>query len=273
MRVPNKRQKKPQGAPKRAMSAFLSYSQAMRPSIRAQQPQLKNTEISSVLADRWRSASEEEKRPHLEKEVIEREKYHHEMVRWKEEEGHRSDQHHQTLQQQPTFQSQQSVVEPISSFESDMDLHQYAKFLGLDNFEVDDQELESLIYDTGQPPSSTQSKYNDNSSTSASSRSQSIRSGSNRSVEGPGSNSASSAPTECDVTIGPGLYARPGASYFAPNPVGSFLQIPGSMPAPGAGSRPSGHSDGSRLGPKVPVPRNQPSSKRMIVIFSFFFPY
>jgi len=53
MQVPNKRQKKPPGAPKRAMSAFLSYSQVMRPIIRAQQPNLKNSDISSVLASQW----------------------------------------------------------------------------------------------------------------------------------------------------------------------------------------------------------------------------
>ena len=35
MHVPNKRIKKPAGAPKRAMSSFLSFSQLMRPEIRA----------------------------------------------------------------------------------------------------------------------------------------------------------------------------------------------------------------------------------------------
>eukprot|EP01035_Chromulina_nebulosa_P022209 gene22209-28758_t len=73
MQVPNKRQKKPPGAPKRAMSAFLSYSQVMRPTIRAQQPNLKNSDISSVLASQWRTASNEEKQPHIEKELKDRE--------------------------------------------------------------------------------------------------------------------------------------------------------------------------------------------------------
>ena len=84
MHVPNKRTKKPQGAPKRAISSFLSFSQLMRPHIRAQYPNLKNTDVSSVLAQRWHEASEEEKRPHIERELRDREKYHEDMAAWKE---------------------------------------------------------------------------------------------------------------------------------------------------------------------------------------------
>ena len=84
MHVPNKRTKKPQGAPKRAISSFLSFSQLMRPEIRAQYPNLKNTDVSSVLAQRWHEASEEEKKPHIERELRDREKYHEDMAAWKE---------------------------------------------------------------------------------------------------------------------------------------------------------------------------------------------
>ena len=84
MHVPNKRTKKPQGAPKRAISAFLSFSQLMRPEIRAQYPNLKNTDVSSVLAQKWHETSEEEKRPHIERELRDREKYHEDMAAWKE---------------------------------------------------------------------------------------------------------------------------------------------------------------------------------------------
>eukprot|EP01040_Poterioochromonas_malhamensis_P011768 gene11768-12840_t len=89
LQVPNKRQKKPPGAPKRAMSAFLSFSQQMRPQIRAMYPELKNTDISGVLAQKWHSANEDEKRPHIERELKEREKYHEDMAHWKEEETRR----------------------------------------------------------------------------------------------------------------------------------------------------------------------------------------
>ena len=73
-----------QGAPKRAISAFLSFSQQMRPVLRDVHPGLKNSELSIVLADKWRAASEEEKRPHLERELRERGVYHDLMTRWKE---------------------------------------------------------------------------------------------------------------------------------------------------------------------------------------------
>ena len=52
-------------------------------------PDLKNTDISGVLAQKWHNASEEEKRPHLERELREREKYHEDMAQWKEEEQKR----------------------------------------------------------------------------------------------------------------------------------------------------------------------------------------
>lgn len=85
MHVPNKRQKKPAGAPKRAMSAFLSFSQQMRPQVRAKYPGMKNTEISIKLADLWKESTEEEKAPHLSRELKDRGKYHEDMVKWKEE--------------------------------------------------------------------------------------------------------------------------------------------------------------------------------------------
>lgn len=90
MHVPNKRIKKLQGAPKRAMSSFLSFSQLMRSEIRLQYPNLKNTDVSSVLAQKWHEASEEAKRPHIERELRDREKYHKDMARWRAEESERA---------------------------------------------------------------------------------------------------------------------------------------------------------------------------------------
>ena len=89
MHVPNKRIKKLEGAPKRAMSSFLSFSQLMRSEIRQQYPNLKNTDVSSVLAQKWHEASDEAKRPHIERELKDREKYHKDMARWKAEESDR----------------------------------------------------------------------------------------------------------------------------------------------------------------------------------------
>ena len=89
MHVPNKRAKKPQGAPKRAISSFLSFSQLMRPEIRLQYPNLKNTDLSSILAQKWHEASVEAKRPHIERELRDREKYHEDMAHWKDCESER----------------------------------------------------------------------------------------------------------------------------------------------------------------------------------------
>jgi hypothetical protein len=82
MQIPNKRHKKIGGKPKRAISAFLSYSHQMRNSLRSQHPGLKNSELCEKLAERWLEASEEEKRPHLNREYQDRERYLQEMKKW-----------------------------------------------------------------------------------------------------------------------------------------------------------------------------------------------
>ena len=91
MQVPNTRVKKPEDAPKRAISAFLSFSQSMRAEVREKHPNIQNTELSSLLAQMWRDATDEIKRPHLEREGREREKYQEELVRWKALEAYRTD--------------------------------------------------------------------------------------------------------------------------------------------------------------------------------------
>lgn len=71
------------GAPKRAMSAFLSYSKEKRSLLKKQYPHLKNTDISSILSKMWREAPNEEKIPHFEREKEDRKKYHEAMAQWK----------------------------------------------------------------------------------------------------------------------------------------------------------------------------------------------
>lgn len=68
------------------MSAFLSFSQTMRHIVKAQNPNLTNVDLSSVLAQKWRSSSDEAKRPHIERELNDRIKYHENMAKWKEAE-------------------------------------------------------------------------------------------------------------------------------------------------------------------------------------------
>lgn len=71
------------------MSAFLSYSQEMRPRVRDEMPGLKNSDVSVVLAQRWRDASETEKRPHQERERWDRQKYYQDLAVWKAAEEER----------------------------------------------------------------------------------------------------------------------------------------------------------------------------------------
>ena len=81
----SRRTKKHHEAPKRSMSAFLLYSQAMRAQVRADHPNTKNTDISKLLAERWRQASEEEKRPFIELEKEQRTQYKEAMAAWLEQ--------------------------------------------------------------------------------------------------------------------------------------------------------------------------------------------
>mmetsp|Transcript_4381 Transcript_4381/g.9317 ORF Transcript_4381/g.9317 Transcript_4381/m.9317 type:complete len:356 (-) Transcript_4381:154-1221(-) len=70
--------------PERPMSAFIHYAQVMRPKVREESPDLKTTEITKLLGARWRVATDEEKRPHIEYEKRERETYFKELAVWKE---------------------------------------------------------------------------------------------------------------------------------------------------------------------------------------------
>jgi len=81
--VPHKRAKKDPTAPKRNPSAFLLYSQGKRRELKEINPGMKNTEISRMLGELWHNTSEEEKRPHIEREQRERKRYKIEMAEWK----------------------------------------------------------------------------------------------------------------------------------------------------------------------------------------------
>ena len=83
--VPYKRAKKDPSAPKRPMSAFLYFSQGRRQQIKDKNPDIKNTEVSRLLGELWRNATEEERRPYVEKEREEREKYKVSIADWRKD--------------------------------------------------------------------------------------------------------------------------------------------------------------------------------------------
>ena len=106
----SRRTKKHHEAPKRSMSAFLLYSQAMRAQARADHPNTKNTDISKLLAERWRQASEEEKRPFIELEKEQRTQYKEAMAAWLEQKQRKEQ---EALQQRQSIEQLQQP--PIST--------------------------------------------------------------------------------------------------------------------------------------------------------------
>jgi len=80
-----KRTRKDPSAPKRPMSAFLCFALKERPKIKQKNPEMANTDVSRLLGEVWRAASEEEKRPYIEKEKNDRERYKITMEEWKKE--------------------------------------------------------------------------------------------------------------------------------------------------------------------------------------------
>jgi len=83
--VPSKRARKDPSAPKRSMSAFLYFALIERPKIKEKNPDMANTDVSRLLGELWRAASEEDKRPFVEQEKKEREKYKVAMEEWKKQ--------------------------------------------------------------------------------------------------------------------------------------------------------------------------------------------
>lgn len=111
-----KRAKKDPSAPKRSMSAFLNFSQGRRSQIKEKNPKIKNMEVSKILGVLWKKCTEEERRPFVEKEKAEREKYKVAMAKWKVEfqkckEEERKREHQQYYQPPSQQQQRQSQKE------------------------------------------------------------------------------------------------------------------------------------------------------------------
>ncbi|CAM9436643.1 unnamed protein product [Ectocarpus sp. 12 AP-2014] len=84
LKVPNKRAKKDPLAPKRAMSAFLHFSQSMRPRLRETYPEAKNMDMSKMLGQEWNRMSDEEKLPYQTKAHDDTLRYREAMTVWKD---------------------------------------------------------------------------------------------------------------------------------------------------------------------------------------------
>lgn len=80
-----KRYQKDPDAPKRPMSAFLSFSNSKRALIKAQHPEMNNTDVSRVLAKMWKEAPEEERKVHIEREAELRRAYKIAIADWRKQ--------------------------------------------------------------------------------------------------------------------------------------------------------------------------------------------
>lgn len=110
--VPHKRAKKDPSAPKRNPSAFLLYSQDRRKQLKLTHPGLKNTEISQILGKDWRAASEEDKRPHIEREQKERIQYKIEMENWRQKQASSQNNNEKKEEAEQIQMTRSSIVVP-----------------------------------------------------------------------------------------------------------------------------------------------------------------
>ena len=128
--LPKRRAKKDPFAPKRPMSAFLKFSQDIRPSIKKNNPAMGNTDVSRLLGEMWRNAKPEERAPYVEGELVEREQYKKKMKAFREEKvkidaasrtSHQSVQHYMdkkyhSRKEEPIFEepSEPYLFEPLA---------------------------------------------------------------------------------------------------------------------------------------------------------------
>lgn len=84
------------------MSAFLYFSQDRRRQLKAENPELRNTEISRMLGKLWREAPEEVRAPHIAKEKEERERYKVRIEKWRNE-------HDERMEEQRKIQAEQAA--------------------------------------------------------------------------------------------------------------------------------------------------------------------
>lgn len=78
-----KRVRKDPKAPKRPMSAFLSFSNSKRSEVKNKYKDAKNAEVSRILAQMWKEADAEEKKTFIDEEFALRQQYKIAMTEWK----------------------------------------------------------------------------------------------------------------------------------------------------------------------------------------------
>jgi HMG (high mobility group) box len=108
--VPKKKTKKDPSAPKRPMSAFLFFSQGRRQAIKDHYPDIMNTEVSRILGEQWRSATDEEKAPFVQKEREEREGYKVAIAAWRNNQQQKKEEERRFVEAQIAQQYSQQAT-------------------------------------------------------------------------------------------------------------------------------------------------------------------
>ncbi len=140
-------------APKRNPSAFLLFSLTKRKELKASNPSLKNTEISRILGDLWRKTSDDEKKPFIEQEEVEREKYKERMAEWRENKA-KVDKEKKERQAEDTARAiaeKKIIAEKLMSGD-----HSYKNS---ENDEIQAQRIDSFPPPPLPPPQQQQSSY------------------------------------------------------------------------------------------------------------------
>ena len=78
-----KRSQKDPNAPKRPMSAFLSFSNSKRAQVKEEHPNIGNAEVSRILAQMWKDAPDDERKVHIDKEYRLRQQYKTAIAAWR----------------------------------------------------------------------------------------------------------------------------------------------------------------------------------------------
>lgn len=79
-----KKEKKDPSAPKIATTAFMFFSNEVRPKIREEEPELKLTEISKKIGAMWKEMDEDDKKPYNDKAARDKVRYEKEKAAYAE---------------------------------------------------------------------------------------------------------------------------------------------------------------------------------------------
>ncbi|KAJ1736355.1 Non-histone chromosomal protein 6 [Coemansia sp. Benny D160-2] len=85
-----KRSKKNPNAPKRALSAYMFFSQANRATVREQNPTVSFGYIGKILGEQWKALSEADKQPYVKMSDADKVRYENEKAAFDENGGNSS---------------------------------------------------------------------------------------------------------------------------------------------------------------------------------------